>query len=192
MGTFTIVTQPTEFPVTLDEAKDHLRITDTDNDARIRSLITTATNYVELYIGRVFITQTWDMWLDEFQSVIPIIKPPLQSVTSISYVDTSGDTQTISSSPITTYDVDTDSIPGRVFLAYNESWPNTRAIKKAVKIRFIAGYGTAEDVPEPIKQAILLMISHWYEIREPIIFGIPQIVPYSVESLMSQYRLWTL
>lgn len=187
----TIYSEPAIEPVSIADAKDHLRVSGNDEDAYISSLITAARQQVENTCGRALITQTWDMWVDQFpysMDYVDIPKAPLQSVTSITYVDTAGATQTLSSS---VYTVDSDSIPGRVYLAYNQTWPDVRSQRKAVKIRYVAGYGpTKEDVPLPIRHAMLLLIAHFYENREPINIGNTVTpIPLAFESLLMPYRL---
>lgn len=180
-----LITDPAEEPVSLTEAKAHLRVDIDDDDTFIASLITAAREYVEGAAHRAFVTQTWRLNLDEWpgDDEIELPRPPLQSVTSITYKDSDGTTTTWSSSE---YEVDTDSEPGRVKLAYGYSWPSaTLAATNPIKITFVAGYGDAEDVPQKWKQAILLLLGHWYENREATIAGtIQRSIPLAVDSLI--------
>lgn len=116
-------------------------------------------------------TATYTLKLDRFpfDDYIDLPKPPLVSVTSVSYVDLTGATQTFSASR---YEVDTDGEPGRIYLKYGESWPSTRTQRNAVTIVFVAGYGDASDVPENIKHSIKLKAAHWYENREGSVPGV--------------------
>jgi len=158
-----LVTAPTIEPLTLTEAKNHLRVDITDDDTYITNLIVAARLAAENYTGRAFITQTWDLFIDKFPTsgaFIEIPKPPLQSVTTVKYTDADGNQQTLASS---VYTVDTNKEMGTVTLAYNQSWPTIRAVPNAVEIRFIAGYGaTASTVPEGIKHAMRMLIGHLY------------------------------
>jgi uncharacterized phiE125 gp8 family phage protein len=183
----TLVTAPASEPISLSEAKDHLRVTSTDDDTYITSLIKVARQHVEVVTSRALITQTWDYFLDSFSDEMEIPKAPLQSVTSIKYIDTDGNTQTLSTS---VYTVDADSDPGKVLLAYNQSWPSVRSVNHAVTIRFDAGYGAATDVPEPIRQAMLLLIGHYYENRQQVIVGtITASLPMAVDALLAPYKV---
>lgn len=133
-------TPPTLDPVSLVAAKTQLRVDIADEDAFIDSLVTTATRWVEDITGRSLMTQTWELYLDDWPShdYIRLPRPPLQSVTSVIYYDTDGDSSTF---PTDYYDVDTDSEPGRVVLKYNESWPSeTLQPKNPIKITYLAGY----------------------------------------------------
>ena len=184
----TLVTSPTAEPVSLTEAKDHLRVTTTDDDTYISALITVARKYIEEANSISVINQTWDYWLNWFPDEIELPRSPLSSITSITYTDTDGAEQTLATS---VYTVDSDSLPGRVYEAFNQSWPTTRAIPKAIKIRFVGGYSAAASgVPSNLTQAILLMIGHWYESREPIVVGtITSEIPLAAKALMAPYKM---
>jgi len=187
-----LVTAPAVEPVTLTEAKAHLRVDVTDDDTLISSLITSARQYIERAIRRALITQTWRASIDEFPATGEIIlpKPPLQSVTSIQYTDINDSTSTVSSS---TYTVDTDSEPGRIVLKYGQTWPSSSlAVTNPIQITFVAGYGLAADVPAHFKQVILLLVGHWYENREAIAVtgAIPKEMPLAVKSLIDIDRMF--
>lgn len=182
-------------PVTLDEVKDHLRITDsTDHDSQLIGLITASREWIESYTGRALVQQTWKYYLqdwpvgDEFE--LPF--PPLQSVMSIKYTD-SDDTQTTWDSG--DYEVDTDSEPGRIILAYGETWPSTTLHpKNPIEVEFVAGYdsdGSPADyqanIPEAIKNAMKLDIEIRYDRAKPDI----DILKDVRDTLLAPYRIWT-
>lgn len=176
-------------PVSLDDAKRHLRVTSTLDDGYIGGLITAARKYAERRTRRAFITQTWAIKLERFpdsSSSLYLPVPPLQSITSITYVDQDGATQTWSSG---SYKALTSHLPGRVVLEYGEVWPTSlRDDPEAVVITFVAGYGdAATDVPQEIKQAILLMVGHWYANREPVAATTMSKIPLTVDSLLGSY-----
>ena len=128
--TYKLVSPPVEEPITLAEAKLHLRETGTDQDALITSLIQTAREYVEDSTGRMLMLQTWDLFLDEFcehwyDQDLNMYRPPLQSVTHIKYTDTQGVLQTMDAID---YQVDANSEPARLLPAYAEFWPSTQQI----------------------------------------------------------------
>lgn len=182
----TLVTPPGTEIVTLTEAKAHLRVTHTDEDALIASVISAAQGWVEDFTERALITQTWDYFLDAFPCEIVLPLPPLQSVTSVKYVDPDGVEQTLASSE---YTVDTAAVNGIVRLGYGKSWPSTRVQANAVTVRFVAGYGVASAVPAAIKSACLLIIGELYARREHALVGAPiAVVPVSAEYLLWPYR----
>lgn len=159
----TLVTAPTRFPVTLDEVKDQLRISHTDSDSELTSLIVQATNYVEEQTGRRLITQTWKLTLDHFENETRLPYPPLSSISSITYQDQDNATQTLASSE---YTVDTLSEPGRLVQAEAGTYPTTYNDLNSVTINFVCGYGDRTDVPEQLKQAIKLYIQWIYDMDE--------------------------
>ncbi|HJT63076.1 MAG TPA: phage head-tail connector protein [Burkholderiales bacterium] len=179
-----LVTAPAEEPVTLAEAKLHLRETETALDALIQSLIVAATAHAEDFTGRRLVTQTWDYFLDAFPCWgIAIPYPPLASITSIKYVDTEGVEQTLASSE---YLVDVKSSPGRVTPAYGKTWPSIRSQMNAVTIRFVAGYGLHAAVPEKIRNACLLHIEAHHNRDEKQMATLIQ----AAENLMRAYCLY--
>jgi len=133
-----VTKRPSVEPVSRTEIKLHLRVDSTADDTLIDALNTAAREWCETYEGRSYMAQTITLNMDSFSGV-EIPRPPLITVDSVKYYDTSGDQQTLAS---TYYTVDTMSEPGRVFLAYNQSWPSTRLIPNAVEIIYTAGYMT--------------------------------------------------
>lgn len=183
-------TAPAVEPVTLTEAKAHLRVDGTDEDTFITSLIVAAREYCEKYSNRACITQTWYLWLDSFpcSDSISLPLPPLQSVASIKYYDTDNAESTISNGD---YFVDPVSEPGRISLAYGKRWPGIvlRPVN-GVCIEFVCGYGLAVAVPQGIKQAILLLVGHWYGNREAAGAGsVSKEIEFAVSSLLGVDRV---
>lgn len=184
-----LYTAPTSEPLTLDEAKEHLRVDGTDEDMLISSLILAAREYCENYLNKALITQTRELWLDDWPDEDYIkLKGPLVSVTSIKYYDTD-DTETTFAS--TYYFVDTKSKPGRVGLNYSEIWPTTTLRPfNGVVVRYVCGYGDFDDVPQIVKNAMLLIIGHLFENREASIDKALSEIPLGVKSLLGIDRVW--
>lgn len=186
----TLVTPPDIEPITLSEAKAHLRVDTTAEDVLISCLIQAAREYAETFTNRALVTQTYDLILDGFPAcdVIELPRPKLQSVTSISYIDTAGDSQTWASS---NYDVDTSGVFGRIALADGISWPSTQSSINTVNIRFVTGYGDeTSDIPQSIKQGMLMYIADLYDNRDSSIKGV-SISPamFTANHLLSQERV---
>lgn len=164
-----IYTEPAEEPIELDDiTRKHLRIDDELEDTLIAAYITAARRHAENFLGRALITQTWELFLDEFPATdyIELPMPPLQSVTHIQYKATDyGTTAALTTWAATNYVVDTRSVLPRISLAYGISWPTTYAEIQAVQIRYVCGYGLATLVPAHIKQAIMLKLADLYEHR---------------------------
>lgn len=181
-----LVTPPTAEPVTLSEAKANLRVTSSDDDSMISAMITDARDWAENFTQRAIMTQTWDYMIDTFTDDIELPLPPLQSVTSVKYIDADGIEQTLAS---TEYAVDTAADRGVVRLAYNKTWPVTRTQANAVTIRFVAGYSATNPLPGAIKRACLLIINELYARRENAIVGAPiTTVPVNAEYTLWPYR----
>jgi len=163
---------PTIDPVSLADLKVHCRVDHTDDDAYLLGLIAVATNTCESFTGRQLINATYTLKLDGFpcDDKIELPKPPLSSVTSITYIDTAGTSQTVTAAD---YQVDVASIVGRVMPAYNAYWPATRHGQyNVVTVMFVAGYGaTAATVPIRLRQGIKAFAATMYEHREIVVIG---------------------
>ena len=178
------ITAPAVEPVSLAEIKLHLRIEPdvSAEDDLLSSLIKAARLHAERVTGKALVTQTWKLVLDSFPSwEIEFPKPPLQSITSIVYLDSNGDSQTLSAAA---YRVVATSEPGIVEPAYGEVWPSTYGVTGGIAITFVCGMGLAAAVPDDIKAAIKLMVGHWYRNREEVSAGGLSQVPMAAESLL--------
>lgn len=189
----TLVTAPEVEPITDAEIREHLHIDSGDGSALVNTYINAAVDYCEKFQNRVYIEQIWYLTLDDFPryDVIPIPLPPLMSVSSVTYYGTGGTSNTMTT---TSYIVDTASSPGRLSLAYGESWPSIdmRPVNGVV-VKFTAGYGSAAtSVPAFVKQAIKLLVGHWYEHREDTDIKLLQNIPAGVESLLTYERIWPI
>jgi uncharacterized phiE125 gp8 family phage protein len=189
MSSLVLYSAPGLEPVSVEEAKLHLRLQIDDDNAALGRLIAAARQYLEGICWRAFIHQTWDLYLDEFPDEdIELAKGTLSSVTSITYVDDDGNTQTLAT---TEYLVDAKREPGRIALAYGKSWPSTREQYNAVAVRFVVGYGAlASSVPDAIKQAILILVADLYGNRASEVIGtISAEIRFSAHQLVAPYRL---
>jgi len=179
-----LITPPAVEPVTLDEARTHLKVDTPDDDALITSLIAAARARAEWHTGRAFVTQSWKLWLDGWPctGIIEIPLPPLQSVASVTAY-AQDDSATVLDAA--TCQVDTASSPARLTLKPNTSPPvNLRRIN-AVAIAFTAGYGDASSVPAPVCQAILAMVASLYTNRGDE----PAETPQEALALLAPYRV---
>lgn len=185
-----LVTAPTVEPITVADAKAHMRIGHNEDDALIAALITASRRLCETITRRALITQTWDLYLDAFPAgrAIQLPKSPLQSVTTVTYTDEDNTTTTFAS---TNYVVDTVSVPGCVVLTPSADWPSVNLWSvNAVKVRYVAGYGVATAIPETVKLAMKMVIGHWYEHREVQIESVPHTLELAVHALLSTERTW--
>jgi uncharacterized phiE125 gp8 family phage protein len=160
------ITPPATEPVSLAEARLHLKVDTTDDDTLISALISAVREQAEHRTGRALITQTLELVLDGFPEDIELPKPPALAITSISYYDSNGALQVLDSAD---YSLDSDSEPAWLVPAYGLSWPATYNMPNAVRVRYTAGYGAASDVPTAYKAWILAALSTMYNIREQIV-----------------------
>ena len=184
----TLKTAALKEPIGLAEVKEHLRLelSDIAEDDNLIALIRSARSMAENITGRKLITQTWYYYLQDWPIRDYIILPygSLQSVTAVTYTDSSETSNTFSS---TYYYADSDSDPGRVVLRYGDVWPSdTLDSKNPIRIEFTCGYGlNPSDVPQPIRQAMKLMISADYNNRLPT-----QPEDRAIHTKLANYRLF--
>lgn len=157
-------------PFTTAEAKLILRVDTSADDAVIDRIVKSARQKVEADTGRALITQSWTMTLDAPPAGRnPILLPiaPVASITSIKSYATDDTESTVSSS---VYRLDSDSVPARIVLKDNQTWPSSVRPENALQVIFAAGYGAAgSNVKDTgLLQAVSLLMAHWYEHREAV------------------------
>jgi uncharacterized phiE125 gp8 family phage protein len=185
-----LVAPPTEMPVSLAQAKAHLRVEHALDDAEITGYVAAAVGHLDGWsgiLGRAMVTQSWRQQFDGFDACrLRLRLGPLQSVTSVAYVDASGTPQTLQPA---VYDVLTDEIGPYVALAYGQSWPATRPQAAAVTITWVAGYGAAAAVPAPLAHAILLLTGNFYAQRGgPAQLGLSAELARTIDALVTPLR----
>lgn len=179
-------------PLTVADAKSHLRVTNSDEDGYISTLVAVARTWVEEHTRRCLMSTTWDLDIDcGFPAAdAPIVLPwaPLQSVTSISYYDADGSLTVLSSS---LYEVDTSEVLGIVRPVYQTEWPSARFQSDAVTIRYVSGYGaSADSVPPMLVHAMRLIVGHLYAFREPVVVGTTTAaIPMTVTDILAPFRV---
>lgn len=196
---YRVITPPTAEPLTLDDARAHLRIEpfgsplEHPDDDYVQSLITVAREFCEQYLERSLATQTIELVNDSFYAPIYLPNLPIQSVDSLTYVDINGATQTLATS---VYEL--DEYEGKIRLQYGQQYPVSRVQEDAITVTYTAGYtnGTSPDtypLPAPIKAAMLLIIGNFYENRQQDVLGNTRIsfnsLPLGVYNLLQPYRL---
>lgn len=184
-----LVTPATSEPVSLAQAKLHVRTDLDDDDAAINDAIAAARQWVEERTGRQLLPATWRLTLNCQPAGCVVLHraAPLISITSVTYTDTAGATQTLA---VTTgYRLDADRTPARLWPAYSTPWPYVREGPAAFSVTFRSGYVDADAVPKALKQAMLLLVGHWYVNREAIIAGQVMSTPTGVDSLIAPYKV---
>jgi uncharacterized phiE125 gp8 family phage protein len=152
-------------------------------DTLLSGFITAARDYCEQRQGRAYITQTWELALDDWPGVIEVPLPPLQLVDSIDYYDTAGAVHLLLPAA---YQVDARGYKARVVPIYGTIWPTTTLQPLAgVVVTFTAGYGDlATAVPERVRTAIKLLAGHLYEHREATDIKEVKEVAFAVNALL--------
>ena len=187
-----LIAGPAVEPITLSEAKAHLRIDGGSEDTLLSSLIMTSRLHIEAALGLALITQNWTLLRDQWpkDDAVPLMLRPVQAVGEVRTLNDAGD-PTIWES--TNYIVDTAGAPGRL-IKRGSGWPVPGQKANGIEIDITAGFGdVASDVPAPIRQALLLLVAHWYEHRDPIEIGTSSVaIPAAVSRLLKPYRITRL
>jgi uncharacterized phiE125 gp8 family phage protein len=190
-------TQPAVEPVTLAEAKAHLRVDTADDDTYITGLVRAAREWVEQYLDRTLVHTQWVMRFDKFPPDgtldIELPRPPMvasgtATAVALTFTFENGDTSTYNTA---SFRVDRASTPGAVKTLYGQTWPPHLQDDNAISVTWWAGYGASgSDVPQSIRHAMLMLCSHWYETRGATLAtgAVPQDVPFGVASLLDSMK----
>ena len=191
-GTFSGLVSGPETPLlTTAEAKAHLRVGYSDDDALIDTYIQAATDMVDAEwgeLGRALITQRWKMTLPSLggsRIVLPV--PPVQQVTHFQYYDADNVQQDLDANA---YRLTVNGEEAYVDLVEGYSWPATYARADAVQIQYDTGYGdAASDVPMGIRQAAKMLVAHYYMSRQAVTERGGAEMPLGVRSILMKYRV---
>lgn len=191
MGNWKVTTAPAEAVISTADAKAWLRVEHSDDDALIDAIVSAVTAMAQNYLSQSFVTQTitevFDSWMNAPDAqVLNLTMNPVQSITSISYVDSDGNTQTLSASD---YALNNYAKRAKITPAYGITWPTTRLIANPISVIYTAGYGDAEDVPEDIKLALKLMLADAYENRTDSVRQLPTASKYLLDRLNYTFLL---
>lgn len=205
VGSYQVIAQPTQEPVSLAEAKSHLRVDGNYDDALINLCISSARMYFENSCQIHIAQKTVQLCMDSFPPTVPnltvtsninypfqtkyypfdgtiYLQGPVQSVESVTYIDTNLVEQTFGNCR-----VDLVSSPARITLTTGTTWPTTAKLTNSVKVNYTAGFHH-ERVPKLLKSGMLFYVGHLYENREGVITGtIATDLPLAVESIIQQY-----
>ena len=181
------ISAPAQEPVSLADAKAHLRVDTADDDALISRLITAARSELERGLGRALITQTWTYWLDSWPPgyAVPLPLAPVQSVEAVRVYAMDDSFSTL---PASGYLLDGLGSPPRLIRRGSIAWPQPLRPGNGIAIDFSAGHGTQPtEVPSALRVALLVLIGHWYEQRE--LADVPVALPPMVRDLIDPYRV---
>lgn len=175
-------------PVTLSEAKDHLRLDGSAEDVLVQSLILTSRLHVEAALGLALISQGWRLTLDRVPETDTLMLPlrPVAAITAIRIFAADGSDSVM---PADDYALDGSPLDPRL-VRRAAAWPIPGRARSGIAIDLTAGYGPdADDVPEPIRHAIRLLVAHWYEHRDPFEVGSAGArIPAFISEMLMPYR----
>ena len=173
---------------TTAQAKAHLKVDVTEDDTIIDNIILAATQSCEIFTNQYFIDTVVTQYSDTWDGFYRLYKSPVSAITHVKYYDSDDSLQTLASS---NYILDGTSKPARIGIAIDGELPNLSNRINAVEVKYTVGYGAeSTDVPEGIRQAVLLTLSNWYENRQSVITGRTATeLPLSSQYLLEQYKI---
>lgn len=180
---------PNDEPLTVAEAKTHLVVEFDADDTYIEGLIAVVHEQAKQITNRAILASTWKYYLDDFpkNGLIELPRGKVSSVTSVKYMATIGTYTTVSS---TLYEVDILSQPARIRSVAGSAWPVPDTAMNAIVVEYVAGWATPAAIPPTLKHAMLFHLSHYYEIRQPVIVGtVFSRIPYTIEALYAPHRI---
>lgn len=195
---YSIITQPTYEPITIDQAMAHVLVDSEDDIDYLTSLIAVAREYVEGVTGRVCVKSRWRLvapsWPDVFgdycghRQSFPIYRTPLISVESISYFATDSDTLTVMDSA-TDYRFIAATEPGLVQILGDLPYPSVDSRPDAIQIEFTAGHESAAESPAILRHAVSMLVAHFYEQRVPVAFATANQIPFGLSTLIENQKV---
>ena len=180
-----LITPPAAEPISLAEAKAHLRAVHADEDQLIGTLINSARRIVEARSGLLLIQQTWKCYLDDWPET-GIIDLPLSPVQAIADLAVYGEDDIAALIDPAHYFADTLSRPARLVMRGSRAWARPGRAANGIAITLTVGFGAAASaVPAPLRQAILILVAHWFEHRGN---ANPPPLPLTLDALIRPYR----
>ena len=179
---------PAVEPVTLQEAKAHLRLETDADDALVLTLIMTSRLHIEAALGLALVTQSWTYIRDRWPpGALALPLRPVQVVEAVRLIAADGTPHVLDPA---TYILDGQGLPPRL-MPLTGAWPIPGRSVQGIEIDVVAGFGAAaDDVPAPIRQAVLMLVAHWYETREVVEIGsAATAIPAAVSNILSPYRV---
>ena len=183
--------QPVVEPVSLADAKTHLRVDTESDDDHILALISAAREWCENYTQRTFIHTQWTMTFDTFPWEIELPRPPVavasgNTATMITYAMETGGTATLATSQ---YRVDRTAEPGVIRTVYAGTWPSHLLDRNSISVTWWGGYGEdGGQVPKVGRSAILMLVAYWYERRLAADQIASNAVPFGVSSMLDSIK----
>ena len=185
------VSGPEVEPVSVADAKLHLRVDSETDDTYIAGLISAAREWCEVYTDRTFVHTQYAMTMDTFPWEIELPRPPVavaagNTATAVTYARETGGTDTL---PTSEYRVDRNAEPGVIRTVYAGTWPSHLIDRNSITVTWWAGYGEdGTKVPKVVKSAILMLVGFWYERRLAADQASANEVPFGVHALLDSIK----
>jgi uncharacterized phiE125 gp8 family phage protein len=186
-----LLSGPAAEPIALAEAKQFIRVEHDDDDDVISALIVGSRIHVEAQTRRALITQSWRLTRDVWPEIgcVPVLPVPVKTLDAVRVYNADGTTQTIDAAAFV---LDKAAAPARLVFTRGALPAPGRPIA-GIEIDVTCGYGDAADVPEALRQAIRLLVAHWYENRGLIAVGHEvAVLPQTVSALLAPHRVLVL
>jgi uncharacterized phiE125 gp8 family phage protein len=180
-----LTTPPATEPVALAEAKEHLRVSHADDDAYISTLIIAARRQIEARTGLRLITQAWSLFKDCWPDA-PTLSLELSPVSAVSDILVYGESGLPAVYDPAHYYLDAVSKPARVVLRPDRLPPMPGRRVNGIEVRFTAGFGAASSVPQDLKQAVLILVAHWFDHRGD---ADGALLPLTVNDIIRQHKI---
>jgi|WetSurSiteA1Bulk_404760.scaffolds.fasta_scaffold11376_3 uncharacterized phiE125 gp8 family phage protein len=190
LAKYKLKTAPSIIPISLNELKRNLHIieTNTDQDTYLGEIISGVVDVVQTDIGRQLCLATYTAFFDSYPAgdELELELGPVSGISSVKYyADDATDLTTVSASD---YQLDNTELTAR--LRFLNSFSTDADRLNAVEIEFTAGWGSADDVPRGIKDALLLLCSDRYLNPEnPMLNFGASIRQTAAERLLRNYRV---
>lgn len=186
----TVSTPPAEAPVSLAEAKAHLRVDWTDEDSIIQSYLDAAIAVLDGptgWLGRAMCAQSWQHVCAKPDCGKVWLTAQPNALTSIYYLEPTTKVETLAT--LADFRVHSDGYRFAVVPKTGKEWPAHAVRSDALKLTYTTGYGGSSAVPKPIKQAVLLLVGHWFKEREAATVVAMRELPFGVQALLNTYKV---
>jgi uncharacterized phiE125 gp8 family phage protein len=187
-----VQTQPVVEPVSVADAKAHIRVDTNTDDTYIAALIGAAREYCETYMDETLVDSQYVMRLDAFPAVIELPRPPMSQTparTAVSITYVTGDAGGTATLDTTAYRVDRDSVPGKIRTTYAGSWPSHLLDYGSVTVTWWGGRGEDGSKVSPrVKAAMLMLVGQWYERRMAADAASMSEMPFGVKALLDSVK----
>lgn len=171
-------------PITLQQAKEHLRVVIPDEDDYILSLITAARQMAEGRLNRTLMLRTRRQVFDRDSTSYALRKPPVVSVDEVSVLDSAGAAMVLDATAFRVRQYGEDA-PPEIEALSGATWPALLRTGSLLAVDYLAGYPVGE-VPAPIVAWMKLVIGALYEQRESMVVGV------SVSMIPEEFNRWLL